>query len=118
VVFDQRIALALRCRGPIAHVWRGRWLGPPAKLQLDFSGAATVDTAAGRVLDRQGWEAHGDFAVTPQTDVIVTLTTAGPDSAVHATLLERTPAGQRVPPWEHVAPVFAAGAGGPPPAVP
>ncbi|MFI5366127.1 MAG: hypothetical protein ACHQ4J_10930 [Candidatus Binatia bacterium] len=85
------------------HVWQGRWRGPHSQLRLDFSGAVVVETSQGRVVEKQGQEQQADFPVEPDTVITVTLTSPPP---VYAKLVEITPAGERVPPWERVDPDF------------
>jgi hypothetical protein len=90
-----------QCAEPVRHVWSGRWTGPPALLRLRYSGAATVDTAAGRVLDVHGWEHADDFHVAAGSPITVRVTA---DPFVYAALFEVTPAGELVPAWERVDP--------------
>ena len=92
----------IRCDQPVTHVWRGQWLGPTTPMNLLFSGTATVDTPAGRVVEKTGQESSADFTLGPHAEVTISVT-AGVLPRV--SLVEVTPAGTRVPPWEYVSPL-------------
>jgi hypothetical protein len=98
------------CPGPVTNTWRGRWEGPATTLRLRFSGAARVQTSTGTSISEEGFEKLVPFAVTPGTDVTVTVEDTPPADrniwwrALLAELLEVTPAGERIPLWESVRP--------------
>ena len=60
-----------------------------------------VETPSGRVVEEEGWEKMVEFDVEPDMDLEITMTTP---EQVKATLVELTPAGERIPAWEHVRP--------------
>jgi len=88
------------CEGVRTHRWRGRWLGPPTDARLRFAGRAEVSTPAGHVVESA--RDYLDFAVHPGDEV--TITVATPGHGLWAALFERTPAGERIPPWDRVSP--------------
>ena len=85
-------------------MWRGRWVGPPADLQLRFDAQATVDTMPKTDLKQDpNWIG---FAATPGMEITVTVIgTHAPDPSAYAMLVEVTPVGERIPPWERIDPV-------------
>jgi hypothetical protein len=95
---------AIRCDGPVTHRWRGRWLGPPTTLRLRFNGDANIETSTGPAVQKKAAEGYGSFSVQPDSAVTITVTRPGLDGAVSATLVENSPFGERVPPWEWVTP--------------
>jgi len=99
------ISLSFRtfsCNGAATHIWRGRWMGPPAQLRLRFSGSVTVDSSRGRLVEKEGRETNQDFNVDQGTELTVTLTPAGTGPVA---VLQVTPAGERLPAWEWVDPI-------------
>jgi len=92
----------IHCGGPITVTWRGRWLGPAAQLRLLFSGSAVVETSGQRILERAGEQTGAAFSVQPDTPISVSVTARQP---LWAGLLELSPAGERIPPWERVSPL-------------
>ena len=95
---------AIRCDGPVVHTWRGRWNGPKTKLLVRFNGEADIETSAGVQLHRSDRYDFAEVAVEPDTDVTITVTRPTLDGAVITTLFERSPLGERIPPWEWVTP--------------
>lgn len=99
-----------RCEAGVTQVWHGRWLGPRTALRLKFTGAVTVDTPNGRLVDDHGVERTDQLTLEPNTEVTVTLTSAPRERYMWAALVEVTPAGERVPAWERVSPIVGAAA--------
>lgn len=85
---------------PVTHRWRGRWNGPGTRLLFRYMGQVTVETPAGRTEEATG---EVEFAVEPGSPVEIRLASREPFP--YARLLEQTPAGWRVPPWEWVSPL-------------
>ncbi len=83
------------------NVWRGRWLGPAANLSLRFTGTAVIETSAGR-FEKTGTETRFDFAAVPNMPMKITV--AAPGRVDLAALIEMTPAGGHIPPWDRVRP--------------
>jgi hypothetical protein len=92
----------IRCDEPITVTWRGRWSGPAARLRLLFSGKAVVETSGNPTPEKAGEQTAVDFSVEPDKPITVTVTDHQP---LWAALVELTPAGQRLPPWERVNPL-------------
>jgi len=95
----------LRCRGTVTQTWRGRWLAAPATLRLGYSGNAAVETPTARVVGAAGFVRSVDFAIARDQDITVTISTI-PGANLNAALMEITPAGQSVPTWDSVDPVW------------
>jgi hypothetical protein len=95
------------CSEPITHTWRGRWLGPPSRLQLRFSGKAEVEGPAGRLAEKEGYETAVEFEVERDSDLTIRVRTAPPSAAVLAVIRELTQFGPRLPAWDRVLPLPA-----------
>ncbi|MGH7788425.1 MAG: hypothetical protein ACRERC_16265 [Candidatus Binatia bacterium] len=92
------------CPGPVVHEWRARWSGPPADMQLHFTGTAEID--AGGVTTRgEGYEQVLPLHLTSGAEVRIRLTVSGP--APTAVLYEVAPGGLRTPAWDGFTPIAA-----------
>ena len=105
VLFQPNLTFAsLVCEQAALHTWRARWDGPPTSLRLHTYGHTTVDAGGQHLESNADGEAIVDFAVEPGMDLRVSVTTPPFNPWVYAALLERTPAGERVPMWERALP--------------
>ncbi len=100
----------LHCGSSVTHVWRGRWTGPATTLRLKWSGAGTVYTPNGRVVQKAGFEQMAEFTVEPDWIVTVNVT-LDLGWSMFTELFEVTPTGERLPPWDHISPYIPEWAG-------
>lgn len=99
---------ALGCNQDTQHTWRARWEGPPTPVRVRTTAAAIVQAGSER-LDTgpvRGDDVFVDFTAEPGMEIQVTAVTPRFQPWIHAALFEKTPAGERVPAWERVVPVF------------
>jgi hypothetical protein len=98
----------LNCLHTATHVWRGQWHGPPAQMELRFSGAAVVEMSGQRVVEQEGHEKIATFTVEPETPLTITLDVPPDTSMFWAALMEMDPLGGHVPAWDRVSPITTA----------
>ncbi len=96
------------CRDPIEHVWSGRWNGRAANLRVYSSDAARVETAGAVVGQKLEGFGRMDFRVSPGDQIRVVDYTPGHLPGVLISLMEVTPAAERLPLWGSVSPLPAA----------
>ena len=97
---------AMHCDRPVEHVWRGRWNGPSAWMNLHFSGTAVVTAGSRDPRSGQGGRANLLFEVSHGDPVTIEVTSMHPpDPSPEAELFEVTFAGEEIPPWEQIDPV-------------
>jgi hypothetical protein len=101
---------SLACTQPAQHTWRARWEGPATPVRLHAGGAAVVEAGGGHFESPASADSIIDFTAEPGMDIRVGVSTPAFQPWVYAALLERTPAGERVPAWERATPVFDAAA--------
>ncbi len=106
VLFQPQLTFtSLPCAQPMQHTWRARWEGPATEVRLHANGPAVVEAGNRRLESAAGGESIIDFTTEPGMDIRVAVTSPAFHPWVYAALLERTPAGERVPAWERAVPV-------------
>jgi hypothetical protein len=95
----------LSCRSTIKQRWHGRWLRSRTRMRLWFSGRAVVSANGKRIAEHEGVPSNVEFDLDSGKAISVSITTE-PGIDLNAALLEVTPAGDRVPMWQSVVPLF------------
>jgi hypothetical protein len=106
-LYQMRVTfVAVGCDQENQHTWRGRWVGPPTPVRLRITAPAVVQAGTQRFDTGpvRGDDVFVDFVAEPGMDIRIDAMTPRFQPWIHAALFERTPAGERVPPWDRVVP--------------
>jgi hypothetical protein len=94
------------CDKAAQHTWHGRWNGPTTSIRLRAANA--VVDAGTTHLEIEPGKDELEFTAEPDMEIRITVTAGAFQPGVYAALFEITPAGDRVPMWERVDPLFDA----------
>jgi len=96
LMLDDLTFKELQCEHMPIHVWSGRWLGPPSKLNLYAHGAAVIEVNGVEAVRQAGFDVAPQFQVETGATVAVRVEPI-PNVPLRAQLLRQTPNGERAP---------------------